>query len=193
VSDNTSINDLLRHEDEAPAPARPSGAAELVKTVGYAAALAALAELALRVTGLAAPYLLAFTAALALLVLRRMLRPLAPPPPARRALARRASDRGDESTYVWGAMDGLRSAVSRWESRLEWAQDRDRFARSARPRLAELVDERLRQRHGINRAADPDAARAALGEPLWAFLHGPAGRPPTPRELAALVTRMEEL
>jgi hypothetical protein len=192
MTDNASIDELLGHEDETRRSRSAVGAA--VKTIVYAAALAALAELALRVTGLSVPYLLAFTAALALLVLRHLLRLVAAPPPPRAALSRRPSTLDDEATYQWGAVDGLRSAVSRWESRFEWGHDgADRFARAVRPRLVELVDERLRQRHGISRTADPDRAREVLGEPLWTFLQGPVGKPPAPRELAALVARMEEL
>jgi hypothetical protein len=194
MTDNTSINDLLRHEDELPAQTRRSRVAELVKIVAYAAGLAALAELALRVTGLSVPYVLAFTAAVALLALRRLVKLVAAPPPPRAAHTRRPSNLDDEATYQWGAVDGLRSAVSRWESRLEWGHDSaDRFSRAVRPRLVEFVDERLRQRHGINRATDPDAARAVLGDPLWTFLHSPVVKVPAPRELAAHVARMEEL
>jgi hypothetical protein len=195
VSDNTSINDLLRHEDEMPADRRRSRSAgwEVVKTVGYAAGLAALVVLGLRVAGLAVPYLLAFTAMLALLVLRRLVRLVAPPQYPRAAPARRSVP-DDEAEYRWGVGDGLRSAVGRWESRLEWGHDSaDRFARSVQPRLAEFVDERLRLRHGISRTADPARARAVLGEPLWTFLAQPVSKPPAPRELAALVARMEEL
>jgi hypothetical protein len=194
MTDTTSINDLLRHEDEAPAEARRSAAVEVVKIIGYAAGLAALVELGLRVVGLSMPYVLAFTAALALFVLRRLLRLVAAPPPPRAVLARPTSTLDDEATYQWGAVDGLRSAVGRWESRLEWGYDsNDRFARALQPRLAEFADERLRQRHGVSRAADPVRARELLGEPLWTFLAGPVSKPPAPRELAALVARMEEL
>lgn len=195
MSDNTSLNDLLRHEDETAADPRRSRSAgwELAKTVGYAAALAALVELGLRVAGLAVPYLLAFTAMLALLVLRRLVRLVAAPPLPRLVMPRRSAG-DDEAEYRWGVGDGLRSAVSRWESRLEWGQDSaERFTHNVQSRLAVLVDERLRLRHGINRAADPDRARAVLGEPLWTFLAHPVRKPLAPRELAALVARMEQL
>ena len=194
MTDNTSINELLRHEDEAPAEPRRSAVGGVVKTIGYAAALAALAELGLRVAGLAVPYVLAFTVMLALLALRRLLRLVAAPPPPRAALHRRASALDDETSYHWGAVDGLRSAVGRWESKLEWGHDSaDRFTRVVQPRLAEFVDERLRQRHGISRTADPVRARELLGKPLWTFLESPVRKALAPRELVALVARMEEL
>lgn len=192
-TDDTSINELLSHEDEAPTGSRRSAAVDIVKIVGYAAALAALIELCLRVGGVAVPYALAFTAALAVLVLRRLVRLVAAPPPPRAALTR-TSTLDDDGTYQWGSGDGLRFAVGRWESRLEWGHDSaDRFARGLQPRLAEIVDERLRLRHGVSRASDPVRARQLLGEPLWTFLQGPVGKVPGPREFAALVARMEEL
>lgn len=194
--DTTSIDELLRHEEEAPAAAGRSRS-ELgwaVRTVAYAAALAALGVLLLRFFGVGVPYVLAFTVVLALLVQRRLVRQVAAPPPPRAARIRLGSAHEDEVSYQWGTVDGLRSAVVRWESRLEWSHDSaDRFDRAARQRLAELADERLRQRHGITRGGDPARARALLGEPLWTFLHQPVGKPPAPRELAAMVARMEEL
>jgi hypothetical protein len=195
-SDTTSIHELLRHEEEAPADERRSRSAVawLVKILVYAAALAALAVLALHVAGLTVPYVLAFTVMLALFVLRRLVRLVAAPPPARAAMVRRSAALDDEASYHWGSGDGLRSAVSQWEHRLEWGHDSaGRFARGVQPRLAEFADERLRMRHGINRAGDPARAREVLGEPLWTFLHGPVDKSPTPRELAAVLARMEEL
>jgi hypothetical protein len=193
VRENTSINELLRHEDELPAEDRRSAAVEVVKIILYAAALAALVELVLRVASVSVPYALAFTGMLAVLVLRRLVRMVAAPPPPRSALTR-PSTLDDGATYQWGRQDGLRSAVSRWESRLEWGYDSaDRFARSLQPRLAEFADERLRQRHGVSRATDPARARELLGEPLWTFLETPVSKVPPPRELVALVARMEEL
>ncbi|WP_460913745.1 hypothetical protein [Plantactinospora veratri] len=59
--------------------------------------------------------------------------------------------------------------------------------------LAELVDELLRQRHGVTRASDPERARGLLGEPLWNFLDTPPKRTPAPRDLAAIVAQLEKL
>jgi hypothetical protein len=193
---DTTIEDLLRHEEEPPVEARRSrsGTGWLVKTLVYAALLAAVVELTLRVAGVAVPYLLAYTAMLALLVLRRLVRLVSAPPPARAAMVRRARALEDYPEYDWASVDGLRSAVSRWEARLEWGYDSaDRFARAVQQRLAEFADEQLRMRHGITRAADPVAARTVLGEPLWTFLETPVKKPPSPRELAAILARMEEL
>jgi hypothetical protein len=193
--DTTSIDELLRHEEEAPAEERRSQSAVgwLATTVGYAVVLAALAVVTLHVVGLTVPYVLAFSVMLALLMLRRLVRQVAAPPPGRAAMVRRSSP-DDEASYQRGVPDGLRSAVSRWEARLEWGDDSgERFARIVQPRLMEFADERLRMRHGISRTGNQAGARAVLGEPLWTFLNTPARKPPTPRELAAILARMEEL
>jgi hypothetical protein len=192
---DTSIQELLRHEEE-PLPEERRSRSTVgwaIKTTLYAAALAGLIVLLLRLAGVGVPYLLAFTAMLALFVLRRLVRLVGAPPPGRAAMVRR-QPADDDGSYHWAAPDGLRSAVGRWETRLEWGHDSpDRFARSIQPRLAEIADERLRMRHGISRTADPAPARAALGEPLWTFLHTPVTKPPSPREVAAVLARMEEL
>jgi hypothetical protein len=193
--DTTSLQELLRHEEEPLPEERRSRSTAwwAVKSMLYAAALAGLIELILRLTGVAVPYLLAFAALLALFVLRRLVRLVGTPAPARAAMVHRRPV-ADDGSYHWAAADGLRSAVGRWETRLEWGHDSaERFARSVQPRLAEIADERLRMRHGINRTADPAAARAVLGEPLWTFLTTPVTRPPSPREVAAVLARMEKL
>ncbi|MFD0594521.1 hypothetical protein ACFQZ4_20545 [Catellatospora coxensis] len=56
-----------------------------------------------------------------------------------------------------------------------------------------MVDERLRQRHGVNRATEPERARRLLGDPLWTLLTVPAKRPPSPRELDVIVNALEKL
>jgi hypothetical protein len=191
----TSIQELLRYEEE-PLPEERrsrSTAGWAIKSTLYAAALAGVIVLMLRFFGVGLPYPLVFVALLALFALRRLVRLVAAPPPARAAMVRR-QPADDDGSYHWAPADGLRSAIGRWETRLEWGHDSvDRFARSIQPRLAEMVDERLRMRHGISRAADPAAARAVLGEPLWTFLTTPVTKPPPPREVAAVLARMEEL
>jgi hypothetical protein len=191
----TSIQDLLRHEEELPVAASRSRsvAGWLVKTMAYAAGLAALAEFGLRLAGLSVPYLLAWTAFMAALVLRRLVQ-LAATQPSRGGVLRRQPAGGDAAAFQWGAEDGLRATIGRWESRLEWAHDSpDRFGRSVHARLIEHADELLRLRHGITRTTDPAGARAVLEEPLWTFLESPVTKPPSPRELAAVLARMEEL
>jgi hypothetical protein len=82
--------------------------------------------------------------------------------------------------------------ADRWARRLSvTSEDPEWFSRVARDRLAALVAERLRQRHGL-RLADP-AAAALLGDELYAFLTEPLSRTPTPAELGRHITRMEQL
>ena len=83
------------------------------------------------------------------------------------------------------------------EYRLSWGSvERQRFEQRVRPLLVRLVDERLRQRHGIDPARDPDRARKIVGEQLWQLRTGtptPGERPPTPREVAATVELIEAI
>jgi hypothetical protein len=61
--------------------------------------------------------------------------------------------------------------------------------------LVDIVDDRLRTAHQIDRATRPDAARALLGADLAAFVEAP--EPPDtlsrPRDLDRLLTRIEQL
>jgi hypothetical protein len=115
------------------------------------------------------------------------------PPPAVTAGTRRTTADTD-GFYSWAGTDSLRSAVRRWEQRLEWSRsDPNAFARNVLPVLGELADERLRLHHGITRASDPRRARELLGEPLWLALGDPGRRPPRPRDLTAYVETLERL
>lgn len=81
--------------------------------------------------------------------------------------------------------------AARWERRLSVPSgDPEWFGRVARDRLAALVGERLRQRHGIRSLPQ---ARPLLGDELYTFLTAPLTRTPSPAELDRLITRMEEL
>jgi hypothetical protein len=118
------------------------------------------------------------------LVVRDLVRPVEVP---RRRQPRAAYEGGD----------GMAAAMRRWNRLLEWGvtgvvTDPGRFARTVGTPLGELVDERLRQRHGITRATDPARARAILGENLWTLL-GPQHRVPSPREVAAAVAELERI
>jgi hypothetical protein len=89
--------------------------------------------------------------------------------------------------------DGMVGAVHRWDRRLEWGiSDSRRFANTVGLRIGELVDERLRQRHGLTRASDPRKARELVGERVWALL-GPLDRAPSPRQIAAALTDLDRI
>jgi hypothetical protein len=81
------------------------------------------------------------------------------------------------------------------EHRLSWSSvDAERFELRVRPQLVRLAEERLRQRHGVDRWRQPERARGIVGEPLWLLMTGPPTvRPPTPTQLADLVARLERI
>jgi hypothetical protein len=90
--------------------------------------------------------------------------------------------------------DGVRYAVGRWDDRLNWGdRDASRFVGIVVPRIVEVVDERLRQRHGFTMAGDPARARAMLGEDLWRFLHSPPAKSVASRDVATMIAKVEEL
>jgi hypothetical protein len=195
-SAEASIDDLLRHEEEPPPqPKRlATGGGWWVRTLLMAGGLAAVAVFGMRMGGLTLSIPLAYAGCLALLLLRRVVALVAPPPLARMTLRRAV---GEESgSYNWAATpDALRVAVHRWEVPLGWSrrEDADRYLRTVPKMLRELADERLRQRHGLTIATDPKSARALLGEELWTILTTPVKRPVAPRDLAASVSRLEKL
>jgi hypothetical protein len=165
----------------------------VVRNLFLVAAATVVTVAALRSAGVGISILLVVTAFIALRLLMLAVAEVAPPPaPKAAALRRNVAD--DEGFYHWGGTDSLRTAVRRWEQRLEWSQsDPDSFSRNVLPVLAELADERLRLRHGFTRASDPGRARELLGEPLWLFLGDPGRRPPRPRDLVAHVETLERL
>jgi hypothetical protein len=188
-----TIDDLLRHveESDTPAPRRRTGVGWAVRAALLAGALTALTVFGLRLLGLDLSAVGVFAGFLAVLLIRRVTARLAPPVPARQARRRpvRRADRSDQS-----ADDALRSAVRGWQQRLTWADgSSDRFARVVLPRLRDLADERLRQRHGVTRASDPDRARELLGEPAWSLLADSSDRSPTLTEYAAVASGLEKI
>lgn len=188
----TSLDDLLVYDEpeetERPVRRQRTGLGWWVRALLGAAALTTVTVVGLRLFGMALPVVGVAAGWLALILLGRTTRRLAPAPPGRRR-----SRRTDDSDYPWRSRDAITSAVHRWESRLSWAEgERDRLARAVLPHLRELVDERLRQRHGISRETDPQRARTVLGEPLWTFLTDPPRRSPGPRDYATLLAELEK-
>lgn len=90
--------------------------------------------------------------------------------------------------------DGIRLAVAKWDDRFVWGErDPNRFAAVVVPRFTDLVDARLRQRHGITLAGAPEQARALIGEELWQLLHYTPSRVPSPQDIASIVAKVEAL
>jgi hypothetical protein len=189
-----SLDDLLRHEeDELPRGDRgePAGL-WLFKSTALSALIAGLIWGFARLGGVGLSYLMLLAGVLALFALRRVVREVTPSETVEGPRSS-AADYAETNLH-WPTVDGLYAASARWDNRLSWTQrDAERFDGQVRPSLGELVDERLRQRHGLTRTGDPARARALLGDPLWTFLTTPVTRSPTPKLLAAVIQRMEEL
>jgi hypothetical protein len=195
----TPLDDLLGYEEEPPpkpASHRERPSRWLVRAVLLAAVGALVGYGLLRLAGVGVPYPLLLTGLFTLQLLRRVLRDLhvAPVPESLRRPPGLPSD-GDGGGG-WGERDGLRLAVTGWSTRLAWLHARSdprQFIRSVQPRLVQVIDERLRLKHGVTLSGDPRRARELLGETLWVFVNEPVPKNPTPRELAGLVKLMEDL
>ena len=191
-----SLDDLLRYEEEEPTPHRadrqPSRYRWLVRPLVISVVGAVVGWVLLGASGIAAPPALLFMILLVVQLLRRVTRWIdARPIP--RGLREPVLDGGDDPM---SPQDGMQLAVQRWDTRLSWVRvqhDPHQFARTVQPRLVQLVDERLRLRHGIIRSADPARARAVLGDPLWTFMTSPVQTNVTPADLARLIRQMEEI
>jgi predicted secreted protein len=190
-SERVSLDQLLGESGDW-APAKPRVRRWWVRDLVIAAVTAGALYSVIRVGGLDAPYHVLFSVVFAFQLLRRALVavPVTPPPPAVYSPAWGVAD--DEARLA--PVDGVVRAVQRWEARFGWTErDAARFTSAVHPRLYELVDERLRQRHGITLRNDPAGARALIGEQLWTFLHARTARTPSAREMAALVGEMEKI
>ncbi|HKS98549.1 MAG TPA: hypothetical protein VJT31_03380 [Rugosimonospora sp.] len=189
-----SLDDLLTYEEPKPTSHRERPTRWLLRSVLVAAAGALVGYAILRLSGLYVPYLLLFAALFTVLLLRRVLRgvPVRPVPESlRQPPATPVAGEGG-----WGDRDGLQLAVTAWDARLSWLHSRTdprQFIRSVQPRLVQIMDERLRLRHGVTIEGDPQRARELLGEQLWLFVTRPVTKNPTPREFAALVKHVEEM
>ncbi|MFG2053554.1 hypothetical protein ACGFI9_05920 [Micromonospora sp. NPDC048930] len=191
----SSIDELLSFGEEPaeePGEARRGPLRPVLRTLAVTAAIVVVVVVALRAVGLQVSLWILVAGVLAVLAVRRVTAALSPPPPPRAGARAPAGE--EPGTWNWAARDALRAAINGWERPLDWCGgNRDRFAERILPRLGELADERLRQKHGITRESDPARARTLLGEPLWTFLSTPSRRPPSPRDLAAIVAELEKL
>lgn len=188
----TRLDDLLRYDEDL-VPARPRRRSVRVR-VALAVVACFLTAYALHVifglTGVGIPYPFLVCLLLAVVALRTVLGGVA----ARYLPSTLRKTPLSPSEDVDRPPDGVRQAVHRWAMRLDWtSDDLSRFGSVVRPAIVDIVDERLRLHHGISRGANPDRARELVGLALWTFLHQPVTHSLTPRDLAVLVTRMEEL
>jgi len=114
--------------------------------------------------------------------------------PARPAAGGGPADPEREYDYRFDEGDLLRSAVRRWEQHLEWSEkDPDRFARVVRPMMTEMVDDRLRSRHGFTLGSNPDRARELLAPELWQLLSDPLTPPPRMQDWPVYVRALQRL
>jgi hypothetical protein len=177
-------------EPPEPAGKPPSRVLWVTRNLLLIAVATAVTVAVLRAVRVGVSVLVVVAAFVALRLLMLAVAEVAPPPAPKPAIRRTTAD--TDGFYSWAGNDSLRTAVRRWEQRLEWSRsDPDAFARNVLPVLGELADERLRLNHGITRASDPSRARELLGEPLWLALGDPGRRPP--RDLAAHVETLERL
>jgi len=191
----TTIDELLRADEEPPRVRRlKSPAASLLSNLLFSLVGSGMIYLVARTGGFGIPYPLIFAMLFTGALLRRALVMVDPKPLPEAAEGTLPAAAEDPELAAMDRLDGLYAAMTRWDTRLEWTErDPGRFARVVRARLADVADERLRQRHGITRTGDPEQARALMGDLLWAFLHVPITRNPTPREMAAIVAEVEQL
>ncbi|GIF75492.1 hypothetical protein [Asanoa siamensis] len=195
VDDETLIDDLFAfEEDDEPGPLTARAGTGLrwwIKATLAGAAGAAVVVFGLRIFGYTVPVAAVVGVIVALIGLRRVTSLLRPPQLTRNR--RRAGATAEDGSYNFADRDALRTVVGRWERLLQRAGNDNGSARAVHRTLVEVVDERLRQRHGLTRAGDPDRARDLLGEQLWAYLATPPTRNLAPRDAAAYIQSLERL
>ncbi len=83
--------------------------------------------------------------------------------------------------------------LARLETALSYGSDTQaQYARSLRPLLRELLDDRLALRHGVTLATDPARCRDLVGEELWQEVVAPPP-PPEPSAPGPSITRLASL
>jgi hypothetical protein len=188
----TKLDELLSYDEDHRhrGPQRRRGWLRLFAAVVACALSAFAVQSVLRVFGYTVEFPIALGVALAIVGLTILVNRIGPgriPDTLFKAPPRRVS-------FDDVSEDGVRDGVKNWQMRLDWTgQDATRFAAGVQPALVELIDERLRSRHGVSRASDPERARDLLGPELWRFVNEPVRRRPTARDLAPLVAAMEAL
>jgi hypothetical protein len=172
----------------------PPGARWLVGRLFFAIALAAVIDGLLYIGRLVVPFALLATTIFVVTLLKQALTGIAARPLPRQLTGRGLRPMDPDAPAPPGAeeTDGIAVAVGRWNARLAGSGGPFRRGTSA-VWLGDLVDERLRLRHGVTRVSDPQRAREMMGEHLWRMLQDPSAGGPTPRDMAAMLNRIEEL
>lgn len=186
--ERVSLDQLFAAGEERPKRRVPGPVRDLIVAVVLGGGIYAV----LRVMTLVVPIVILICSVYTIMLLRRAVTRIGPvpAPPALVSPAWGVAEDDGQLTQV----DGVVRVVRRWETRFGWTErDHVRFSSAVLPRLVEVVEERLRYRHGVSLYADPERARDLLGERLWTFLTTPVRRSPAPAELALLVAEMEKI
>jgi hypothetical protein len=193
------LDELFRPEPE-PEPEPDAGGGRpapwLVRSALQAFAASAVVYTLFHVVDLAAPYPIILAVCVGAVLVRRSVMAMAEPVSLRtRDVIRPPEEMRRVDPAGWReGWDGMTVAIQRWDQRLDRGSSApERFQVVVAPRLGDIADERLRQRHGLTRASDPARARALLGDELWIMLHEESRRVPTVREVAAAIRRLEHL
>jgi hypothetical protein len=194
---NARLDDLLRSDDNVPTkPPVPAREAWIGRAALQTFIASAVAYTGLQALNLEPPYPLILAVCAGAVLIRQAVRLTAEPDWQRTSeVVRPVNMRHPIEGGLFSSGDGMLDAVRGWDRRLDWgATGPQRFHHAVVPRLRDVADERLRQRHGVTMATDPERARDILGEHIWGVLTGPApDRPPTPKEVAVWVERLEKL
>jgi hypothetical protein len=193
MSERVSLDQLLAESGSEPGGAAPRRPRWWLRDPLVAVAAGVAGYVVLRVFGFVVPFPVLVCTVLAVLMLRRVMAavPVGDPPAG---LHSPAWGVVDESPGTSPPLDGVVRAVQRWEARFAWTErDHARWATAVRARLVDLVDERLRHRHGLTLRGDPARAREVIGDELWTFLHAPVRRGPSPQDMATIIAEMEKI
>jgi hypothetical protein len=186
----TQLDDLLGYAEEPERVERRRGSGwKTVLTLVVLVLASFVVYRILQSASVGTPYVLILAVMLALVALRRVLTGIKAP--ALPVTLNRPPPRRRPETIPG---DGIRAVVRSWDNRLDYAHDDQRqLARMIRPAITDIVDERLRLRHGVHRDTDPDRAQEIMGPRLWKFVTGPVPRRMSPQDVATLVAQMEAL
>jgi hypothetical protein len=193
-ADDTRLADLFRADERVTFRSEDARTPWLVPAALATFALSAIGYFVFRIADLDPPYLLVLAMSVGAVAVRLAARSVKEAGGQRTAATVRRRPVTDMITAagLYEGGDGMLESIRRWDRRLEWgATAPERYALTVAPRVAELAEERLRQRYGFTLAGDPDRARQVLGEVVWAALHPRDGWAPTVRQLADVVVRLD--